>query len=135
LHHDIERDTPAVDDREAGGDRLSLDRVAVIAGKHGAVALVEDEAAGAEGEVTSRRLQSGGNVGGIVCDEVLLQQEEVSATTGRRSPAWKAARRKAIPSTEGLAGNPVDAAAYRGVKTGRRALTWYFLRSASIAIS
>lgn len=32
LRYDIERHTPAVDDREAGGDALGLDRLAAIAG-------------------------------------------------------------------------------------------------------
>lgn len=53
LNDDIERYAPAVDDREAGRDAAGFDRLAIIAGDHGAILIVKREAAAADGEMTS----------------------------------------------------------------------------------
>ena len=66
VRDDIERHTPAVDHRQAGGDTLGLDRLAAIAREHRAIAIVEREAAAADGEMSALCRPGGRDVGAIV---------------------------------------------------------------------
>ena len=97
LNDDIERHAAAVDDREPGRNAVGLDRLAIIAGEHGAILIVKREAAAADCEMASLGRKRGSYIGRIVGGTGWLQHDGILRDGRGRSPDRKSRHGESHP--------------------------------------